>query len=121
MTHETTPEQFEIFKVEFTKWQKFFGLLGWEVSFDHRDIEHRGTITFDIASRCATVTLGKKWDNYDIEIDKVDICKTAFHEACELLLGRLRVLALARFLHQEEIDEEVHVIVRTLENVFWDN
>ena len=64
-----------------------------------------------------SVCLSKTWDN--VEPTDFEIRKSAFHEACEVLLYPLRYLAEARFLTDSEIDPEVHNVIRTLENVLF--
>jgi len=43
----------------------------------------------------------------------------AFHEVMELFLAKLKILALSRSATEQEIVEEIHSIIRTLENVVF--
>lgn len=119
--YQTTADDYEVFKKEFVRWQGRFGLVGWETFFEHDNVEdYRAEIAYNCIGRSVTVTLSKTWKNFTVAPTEVDIRKVAFHEACELLLGRIKVLARERFLQPSEIDEEIHAIIRTLENaVFW--
>lgn len=117
----TTEDHFNLFVDECHKWIKFFGLLGWKVCFIHSKVvkDCRANIYFpnDKADRVVTISLSKDWGSFDCTEE--DIRKSAFHEVCELLLFRLNDLAFSRFVSRGEIEEEVHSIIRTLENTVF--
>lgn len=123
--YETTDKHFEYFKKRVKYWLREFGLIGWRVFFEHGEADignnERGyaKVDFDIDGRNATFTLGLNWES--LKPTKALIDHSAFHEVCELLLGRLRVMAYSRFVNSDEIKEEVHAIIRTLENVILEN
>ena len=120
---KTTAKHFALFKAECRKWLDRFGLKGWRVEFfhdDHADISNARAWyqVNSIVDRCASIGLTSEWQPDSITNEKIKV--SAFHEACELFLVRLRVLAGARFIDESEIDEECHAIIRTLENVFFE-
>lgn len=116
VVYETTEEHFEIFKAECEKWLTFFGLKGWSVIFLHEKLggEYRASCSVDIAGRIATIRLAI--DYSWVPVTCHDVRQSAFHEVCELLLYRLRYIGECRYLQPEEIPEEVHNIIRILEN-----
>lgn len=119
---KTTAKQFNIFKAESRKWIDIFGLKGWRVDFFHRhlDDDRRGQIFVDIPGRCASIVLGMDWDENDKPLDS-NVRRTAFHEVCELLLWRLADMAHTKiFTNRDSIREETHSIIRTLENVLFE-
>jgi len=63
--------------------------------------------------------LSKDWTDA-LPLNNKEIRRCAFHEVCELLLGNLRDIAGSRFILEREIDEQVHIIIRTLENVIFE-
>jgi len=118
-SQKTTPEHFEIFKKEVRHWLEAFGLKGWEVFFKHAEPPEpgRGYIGYSLLGRVATFYLAPKWENYEKPIQPQEVARVAFHETCELVLARLYILARERFIREDEIKEEIHHIIRTLENV----
>ena len=47
-----------------------------------------------------------------------DVAPVARHEVLELLFARLRMLSASRFgVAPDDIDEEIHAVIRTLEKV----
>ena len=112
----TTAKQFELFKEECEKWIKFFGLKGWRVDYRHGKTTDgaRADVGANVVARVATIRLAKKWRTGKPTNDKVK--KSAFHEVCELLLFRLKYLAMDRCTNDDEIAEESHCIIRMLEN-----
>lgn len=118
---KTTKKQFNEFKKECQKWIKTFGLLGWRFYFEHAD-EERGNacayITFPEHPEGRVFTIGLPV-NIDMELADIDIMRSAFHEVMEALLYKIRFLAKARYVQPEEIDEEIHNLVRTLESAVY--
>ena len=113
-----TQKHFEIFKKECLKWIDFFGLVQWQIHFTFKSLENRAQIAFNCVSGCATIILSSKWEENSKDfINDYNIRKAAFHEVCELLLGRLNDMVSQRYgLNEGDVDEEIHRIIRTLEN-----
>jgi len=105
-----------IYKTEFLKWTEVFGLLGWSFYFKLDDLKgNYGDILYNMVGRTATVRLNKKMEKELYSIEQVK--QTAFHECCELFLGRLVSLAEYRYATADEIEEETHSIIRTMEYI----
>jgi len=114
--HELTNVDLEIYKKEFMKWVDIFGLKGWKLYFYLRESDIAfGSCSATLIGRCATITLSKFMDKEDYSIKKVkDI---AFHECCELFMARITCLAECRHTTKDEIPEEIHNIIRTMEYI----
>jgi len=119
---KTTKKHFEMFQKECEKWIKRFGLLGWRFYYQHGDIEGR-QIAYcifpdQLSDRVFTIGLSK---NLEMDYSLLDVKRAAFHEILEALLFRIRHLAGCRWgVLQEEIDEEIHNLIRTLEKALFD-
>lgn len=118
-----TKAHFEIFKTECQKWIEIFGLKNWQINYVHKKLEDsRASTSFNCVGGIATIFLNTNWDEKaSYEFDVNDVRKSAFHEICELLLGRLNNMVEQRYgLHVQDIEEEIHRIIRILENVLWE-
>ena len=119
--NKTTAKHFEIFKVECQKWIEIFGIKSFEILYDHSDYlkNNKASTTSHSVNRWATLRLNITWDEYwELTDDNVKRC--AFHEVVELLLAPLINCAESRYVSENEIEEQSHVIIRTLENVLWE-
>ncbi len=115
---QTTKEDFELFKSEVTYWANAFGLKGYQLFFRHEDLSGNfAEIRYNIISRNAVFSLNTEFDTIDYSPEEIK--RTAFHEVCELLLCRLSTIGKARFVAELEIDEEIHNIIRILENTVF--
>jgi len=115
----TTNKDFQLFKAECKKWIEILGLKGWEIIYKHEDNKIKGRANFHIQliDRISVITLSKTWG--DNIVSKNSIRRSAFHEICEVFLSRIKIIAESRFINSDEIDEEIHAIIRTLENVIF--
>lgn len=117
--NKTTKEHFDMFKEECKKWQEVFGLHGWEFIFEHKkDTDNLGWFICDIVNRYATIGLTLTWDG---ELNTEEIKRVAFHEVCEVFLGKIKHLAIARYIRADEIEEEIHQVEKMLEHIIFDN
>ncbi len=115
MGYKTTKKHFEIFKKECAKWIEFFGLKDWEIGYHHQeDDDTLASLKYDLSGGWATIYLATEWERKEPTILEVKEC--AFHEVCELLLARIRTLAMYRFTTRDEIEEATHGIIRRMEN-----
>lgn len=118
---KTTKAQFSMFKSECKKWIKVFGMLGWKFYFVHGKDEP-GAIAyccFPDKSEDRTFTLGLNKDISSV-CSLVDIKCSAFHEVMEAFLYRISYIGECRYIQREEIPEERHNIIRTLEEVVFE-
>jgi hypothetical protein len=123
----TTKKHFELFVKECKYWIDKFGIKGWDIEFTHKSLcdENKAGISWKIMSRIASINLEPKWGEkqelYKTITDKV-IRKTAFHEVCELLLGRLAMMADCKISnYRDAVEEETHNIIRIFENTVFED
>jgi hypothetical protein len=106
----------ELFKSEFEKWQKKFGLTGYKCYFKYERLEsHFAEITISQDNMVVTVRLNSRLSAKDKQFE--DIKTSAKHEAIHLLIGRLEQNARWRFASTEEIYESSEELVHRLENL----
>jgi hypothetical protein len=121
-SNHTTRQHFDVFKAECKKWLDYFGLKGWQIDYLHDKAEgNRACVGWKITGRVATITLATEWEDWrSVPITDDEIRRVAFHEVCELLLSRMTMMAKNKIAnHEDAVDEESHVIIRTLENVVF--
>jgi hypothetical protein len=118
--YKTTKRHFKLFCDEFNKFIDIFGLVGWEVYFEHKQyVVHAQAVSItNQQGRTCTIALAPEW--IGLKPTDPEVRKAAFHEVCELLLSRLTTFAKARFVREKQIDEETHNLIRILERVLWE-
>lgn len=113
-----TEEHFKIFQEEFKYWIMRYSLNNWEFHFyfeeDTNEFSARARLMNDHDSRIALVFLNQIWEGSDPTEESVR--QSAYHEACELLFSKLKVLIEQRNYSDSQTEEEMHVVIRTLEN-----
>lgn len=115
---KTTNKQFEIFVDECKLWIERFGLKEYRIEFfcDEYANGARG-MTEDYDNLMAMdIYFPKKLDK---STNNNKIKKAAFHEICEVLLMRLRVMG-NKYFNFELVDKEVHTVIRKMENNIFD-
>ena len=104
---KTTKADLDKFKKEFLRYQKLFGLTGWDVRVKTEELSTAQAQLRYITNDCnADVVLGKTVD------EGTSIKELAKHEAIHLLLARYDYLASYRYITAEELiqaNEEVTV------------
>ena len=105
-------EKLKYFEKRVDHWVKYFGLYNWEIGVrtDKGDGELAFT-TFIVDNRRADICLCDCWEE---DMTEYELDKTAFHEVVEILLLKLRHLAGKREYSFEEVDGEIHSIIRIL-------
>ena len=119
---KTTKHHFEMFKAECEKWIERFGMFGWRYYYQHEDLKEGSQIAYCFYPEEPTdrvFTLGLSINLQNLQETELDIRRSAFHEVMESFLFRMNYLAKARYIQPEEINEENHHIIRTLENVVF--
>lgn len=115
---ELTDSDFELFKSHCESWLGFFGLFGWRVYYFFEECDGAyAEVRCDIIGRVASITLNKKVAKRDFDQHSLD--RTAFHEVCEILFARVKSINNARYVADDEMEEEIHHLIRTLENVVY--
>ena len=110
--YKTTKRQFRFFKAKCQEYIKELGLLSWRIFFEHDELEDCfAEIKMAPENRVAEITLSKTWIR---KPTKEQLSRTAFHEVCELLL-----CPLENPNDQDNLREEIHAVIRILENTLW--
>ncbi len=111
---KTSKTNFETFKKEFKKWQKFLSIENYEIVFEHVDLGHSDAeIEPNYEGRVIQVRLTMNSTREDIKL-------LACHEAIELFLHEARALAGARFgVNNDDMDHAFHGVVQGLLDIFY--
>jgi len=115
---KVSKKHYGIFRKECIKWVRFFGLKEWNISAVRRadkDFEEGALAKCmaDYQGRIAELIIDPDWGNETVTKHLLEVC--AFHEVCELLFAKFAKLAEV-YYSKEIVAEEVHVIIRKLEN-----
>lgn len=116
----TTEEHFRIFQEESLRWIEFFGLKGWQVEFRHENVEgknYRAACSASLYARTSALTLTVDWKHDPVT--ELKVRRSAFHEVCELFFSRIEILANDRTTNEDMVREEIHHIIRTMENTVF--
>ncbi len=106
---------FEEFKKEFVDWQERLGLTQYEIEFKHEVMLNKvATLQVNEMGKLVTVKLAKNLNKYRLEEGAE---KHARHEILHLLLNRMRWLGEARYIENDDLQEEWEALVRRLEKV----
>lgn len=113
---------FPLFEKECSYWLSYFGMFDWRVSF-HEDALPSGNVAETRMEHVAKVAYIMWNTAYPYEVnDEESVKRTAFHEACELLLGSLYHQATVNGVtdyHDDMISKAGHDIIRRLENTVY--
>jgi hypothetical protein len=117
--YKTTERDFALFKAAFTEWQKKLGLTEWKVCFEkiHLDDSY-GWCWAHADGRIATVSMCDRLDITKGELLGWDPAETGRHEALELLMSSMEIVAGQRFIRPDDIVQARHAVIRRLEAVF---
>ena len=112
---DTTGEHYRQYRASVLYWVDYFRLAGWSISVERARIDGDWSqLAYDIPNRSAVFSWTRSYPmDYSCELDPI---KFGFHEVCELMLARLGSLARSREATIRAIDEEIHNIIRCLEN-----
>jgi hypothetical protein len=115
---ETTSDDFRSFIDECEYWIDRYGLRGWETKYSHECTEgYYATTSWDSESRHVTFNISTIVP--DIEYTPYDIALSAFHEVTELLMYKIHMYSQEYDIKPERTIEDVHEIIRILENTFF--
>lgn len=119
MGHKTSKIHFDIFKKECNYWIEKFGLKEWNVDFQHDDnIEGSlASCSVNLPARKAIIFLEPLWG--DDNPTPQELKRVAFHEVMELFLSPVWYLAEERFVTANQLEENRHGVIRTMENCVW--
>ncbi len=117
MKYVTNNKHFNLFVKSCKYWLEQFGMSDWRVHYEHKNTPENDSLSwvqFNTGSRVAMICLAKDWGT-DKPTDQM-IKETAVHEVFELLLAKLSLAPFNRGVEAEEVEEEIHIIVRRWEN-----
>ena len=118
--NKTTKREFELYCDEVAKCLKMYGICSYEVAYRHKKMPDYASCEYEDQIRQAWFNLATEWpSSADFPKTDVNIRKTAFHEATELFLGRLRNM-LNEFHAPDRTDREIHKVIMTLQNAFFE-
>jgi hypothetical protein len=103
---KTSKADFTLFKAEFARCARRWGIVGWGISYVHEPTNPRARgaeLRTRVLSRVAVAVLFVDWDKDPVT--RKAIITTARHEATHLLLSPLADVVSSRYLTE---DEEMH-------------
>ena len=113
---KVTKKQFAEFKREFKRQAARLGLQGCDVVFSFEPLEDSfASCASDSEGAVATIALNSEVPEEHFQ--DLNVPQHAIHEALELLLARIEVLAQSRNFNKYEWDCEKHRVIRTLEKL----
>lgn len=108
---------FNRFKKEFLRWQEKLGLTQYSVAFYHEKLEGKyAQIKIDEMAKIADVFLTTEFGKRSSQADQGPEAN-ARHEALHLLTHRIHWLGGARYIENNDLDEEWEAIVVRLDKV----
>jgi len=108
---------FNRFKKSFLEWQQKLGLTQYRISFFHERLEgNYASVTIDELGKHAKVSLTTKLSGRDLKVDEGPEAHGK-HEAIHLLLYRLVWLGGARYIENNDLQEEWEACVVRLEKL----
>lgn len=115
MTKTELKRRINLFNKSCRYFHEYLGLFHWELYVDCRSADDcMGCVSWDTPGRVARITLSSEWVNTKDATD-IEIIKTAFHELLELYMAKIYD-SLARLKDQEFATEQVHTVIRLMEN-----
>jgi hypothetical protein len=123
-TYKLTETHFKKFKKHFHYWIDFFGLKDWELAFSFDKAENadgddaRASVHYDGTSKIVIICLNKEF--VGSEPTEYNLARCAYHEVLELLLGKLNFY-MRNKCTEDEIEEEIHRVIRIFENVHFED
>lgn len=109
-------KDFELFKKEFGKYRRLFGLMGYHIYYDYKPLENVfANVVYEVDAMAATVTLN---NNIPPNLQKYkDIKLSAKHEAIHLLLSKLSDYGHNRYISKRELNEAEEELATKLEGL----
>ena len=115
--YEITSDHYELYQKYVHEWLDIFKINDYSIHFvQETDDDKYAWCMWKIEDRICVFGISTYWDT--VPSDEF-VCKIAFHEVWELLLGELHSLAECRFVQEREIETAVHSIIRRMENTVF--
>jgi len=116
---DTTPEQFEEFKKSFLHWRDRLGLTQYSLFFSVEELKKSyAQINVDEMSKGASIAFTKECKSQEVVF--LNSKKSGLHECLHLLINRMNWLGAARYIENNDLEEENEAIVCRLEKVLSD-
>lgn len=116
---KTTIKHFKLFQRYFKKYQKEFGLTGYNVRFFRKKMDDcYAEILVNQDGKVARVNFSTNW--IDRKITNIEIKENALHECLHLLISRIVWLGTCRYIDDQEIPEEEESLVVKLSGLLKD-
>ncbi len=109
-------KDFEQFQRYFKKYQKLFGLTGYEVYFKYEPLND-GFASIALNQETMVATIGLNSKLADKDKPHKDIKRSAKHEALHLLVGRLEKNGRYRYCAEAELYEATEELVNRLDGL----
>jgi hypothetical protein len=120
----TTQQKIQFFTNEVQYYIEYFGLIDWKLfvnEINKEEVEKEKELCAtcyvgEIENRHVVISYNKEWINEENCLQTIS--QVAFHEVMELMLSRLNAFSNSRefYIPESIIIEEIHKIIRTLEN-----
>ena len=110
---KTSKTDFFEFQKCFCKWQEKFGILNYEIIFQHKLLDDNDAELEYFRQPCAAIVRL----NTEPSDSKRSMDELAKHEAVELFLAPARSVAMRRCIREDELETEFHSVVQALMRV----
>lgn len=118
-TYKTTDDDLTVFKSYFENMRAKLGLSGWRIIFAIKDIGDADAKCFaSMEDRFVRIRLSCEFDEKPTH---EDLKHFAEHEALELLLIRLVIIGMARFVTESEMHDARHEVIQILQPLLTAN
>ncbi len=114
---KTSKKHYDYFKQRCRYYQKELGLVGWDLTFRHENIDAYANCHCDGDEKWCIIKLATDWGNGKdkaLTDDELDV--SAFHEVVHLRTAALRWVAKSRYTSEGEINRADEELVTALEN-----
>lgn len=119
---KTSKRDFESFQRYCHLWADRFGLLDWQIRYEHRSHNRDGRKFFATTdahphSRLAVVALSVSWPGLTVTAERLD--STALHEILHIVLAEMEEVAWERFVSEAEYNAAREISIVRLENAIF--
>lgn len=110
-------KHFLLFCSECKKYQKSWGVNGWDLSFEFVKLEQGdyAQVVRDYEQHAVIISLNKNWS--DKEPTAENLQEIAKHEMLHILMARIWGMAHLRFVSEDELKAAEHEIVNKLMDI----
>lgn len=110
-------KDFNYFKYWHNYYLKEYNQLQWNCIYVLEEVQGCYAKTFySLANHTATIYITPKWEGI-VEFNLLKLKRCAKHEVQHLITARMYMIAQARFVNKEELDEAEEELVRLLDKL----